>query len=190
MMICNISAGCIAMEYGFNGPNYCIVSACASGLHGIGEAFLKIVHDECDIMVCGGAEAAVSETVANAIRTVARVPLDATTRLVGSVEGGVNSADFVDYLEINNSGDAPCTAWDDVRDADGDGRLDTFIQIDPGTPVCWDVHVVQNDFVPPMDVPQVFIATIEVRGGSGGTLLDSRDVFFLVPPVTFVAPPD
>lgn len=60
MMICNISAGCIAMEYGFNGPNYCVVSACASGLHGIGEAFLKIVHDECDIMVCGGAESAIT----------------------------------------------------------------------------------------------------------------------------------
>lgn len=60
MMICNISAGCIAMEYGFNGPNFCVVSACASGLHGIGEAFLKIVHDECDIMVCGGAESAIT----------------------------------------------------------------------------------------------------------------------------------
>ena len=60
MMICNISAGCIAMEYGFNGPNYCVVSACASGLHGIGEAFLKIIHDECDIMVCGGAESAIT----------------------------------------------------------------------------------------------------------------------------------
>ncbi|MBU1108815.1 MAG: beta-ketoacyl-ACP synthase II [Candidatus Riflebacteria bacterium] len=60
MMICNISAGCIAMEYGLNGPNFCIVSACASGLHGIGEAFLKIVHDECDIMICGGAEAAIT----------------------------------------------------------------------------------------------------------------------------------
>lgn len=60
MMICNISAGCIAMEYGFNGPNFCVVSACASGLHGIGEAFLKIIHDECDIMVCGGAESAIT----------------------------------------------------------------------------------------------------------------------------------
>ena len=60
MMICNIAAGCIAMEYGFNGPNFCVVSACASGLHGIGEAFLKIIHDECDIMVCGGAEAAIT----------------------------------------------------------------------------------------------------------------------------------
>ncbi|GAB4281839.1 MAG: beta-ketoacyl-ACP synthase II [Candidatus Rifleibacteriota bacterium] len=60
MMICNISSGCIAMEYGFNGPNYCVVSACASGLHGIGEAYLKVVHGECDIMVCGGAEAAIT----------------------------------------------------------------------------------------------------------------------------------
>lgn len=60
MMICNISAGCIAMEYGFNGPNFCVVSACASGLHGIGEAYLKIVSGECDIMVCGGAEAAIT----------------------------------------------------------------------------------------------------------------------------------
>ncbi|MGM0598855.1 MAG: beta-ketoacyl-ACP synthase II [Candidatus Rifleibacteriota bacterium] len=60
MMICNIAAGCIAMEYGFNGPNFCVVSACASGLHGIGEAYNKIIHGECDIMVCGGAEAAIT----------------------------------------------------------------------------------------------------------------------------------
>lgn len=61
MMICNIASGCIAMEYGLNGPNFCIVSACASSLHSIGEAYLKIAHDECDIMVCGGSEAAIIE---------------------------------------------------------------------------------------------------------------------------------
>lgn len=60
MMICNIAAGCIAMEYGFNGPNFCVVSACASGLHGIGEAYMKIISGECDIMICGGAEAAIT----------------------------------------------------------------------------------------------------------------------------------
>lgn len=60
MMICNISAGCVAIRYGFQGPNYCVVSACASGLHGIGEAFFKILHNEVDIMVCGGAEAAIT----------------------------------------------------------------------------------------------------------------------------------
>ena len=60
MMICNISSGCIAMEYGFMGPNYCVVSACASGLHSIGEAYAKIAMNECDAMVCGGAEAAIT----------------------------------------------------------------------------------------------------------------------------------
>lgn len=60
MMICNIASGCIAMEYGLNGPNFSIVSACASSLHAIGEAYLKIAHDECDIMICGGSEAAIT----------------------------------------------------------------------------------------------------------------------------------
>lgn len=141
-------------------------------------------------LVFMGADDEVDETVADAIRTVARVPLDVTTRVLGQVEGGVNSADFIDYLEVNISGEEDCTEWEEVRDSDGDLHDDTFIQIDPGTPVCWDVHVVPNDFVPPQDEPQVFIATIEVRGGTGGTLLDSRDVYFLIPPATFIPPPD
>ncbi len=60
MMICNIAAGCIAMQYGLYGPNYSIVSACASSLHAIGESYLKILSGECDIMVCGGSEAALT----------------------------------------------------------------------------------------------------------------------------------
>ncbi|MBR4330201.1 MAG: beta-ketoacyl-ACP synthase II, partial [Candidatus Riflebacteria bacterium] len=60
MMICNIASGCIAMEYGLNGPNFSIVSACASSLHAIGESYLKIAHGESDIMVCGGSEAALT----------------------------------------------------------------------------------------------------------------------------------
>ncbi len=60
MMICNIAAGCLSIAHGFKGPNYCVVSACASGLHGMGEAFLKIESGVCDIMVCGGAESAIT----------------------------------------------------------------------------------------------------------------------------------
>ena len=60
MMICNIASGVIAMQYGLYGPNYSIVSACASSLHAIGESYLKILHDECDIMMCGGSEAALT----------------------------------------------------------------------------------------------------------------------------------
>lgn len=60
MMICNIASGCIAMANGFKGPNFCVVSACASGLHGIGEAFTKLKYGMCDIMICGGAESAIT----------------------------------------------------------------------------------------------------------------------------------
>jgi hypothetical protein len=141
-------------------------------------------------LVFMGADDAVADTVSDAIRTVARVPLDVTARPVGTIQDGINPIDFIEFLEANLSGDAPCTAWDAVRDEDGDGRDDTFIQIEPGTPVCWDVSVRENTFAPALEEPQVFVATIEVRGGAGGTLLDSRDVYFLVPPETYVEPPE
>ncbi|MFZ2958542.1 MAG: beta-ketoacyl-ACP synthase II [Candidatus Ozemobacteraceae bacterium] len=60
MMICNIAPGTIAMAHGFKGPNFCVVSACASGLHGIGEAYHKLCFGLSDIAVCGGAEAAIT----------------------------------------------------------------------------------------------------------------------------------
>lgn len=60
MMICNIAAGHIAMQYGFQGPNFCIVSACASGLHGIGESFYKLKFGLADAIICGGAESAIT----------------------------------------------------------------------------------------------------------------------------------
>lgn len=60
MMICDIAAGYIAMEYGLKGPNFSIVSACASGMHGIGESFLKIAYGECDIVVTGASESAIT----------------------------------------------------------------------------------------------------------------------------------
>lgn len=60
-MISNICAGYVAIEYGLRGPNFGIVSACASGTHGIGESMRMIQHGEADIMLAGGAEACVCE---------------------------------------------------------------------------------------------------------------------------------
>jgi len=60
MMICNIASGCLAMAHGFKGPNYCVVSACASGLHAIGEAWQKVQLGIVDAMICGGAEAGIT----------------------------------------------------------------------------------------------------------------------------------
>jgi len=56
----NAASGCISILYGLKGPNMCIVTACASASHSIGEAFYSILADRCDIMITGGAEAALT----------------------------------------------------------------------------------------------------------------------------------
>ena len=60
MMISDMASGQISIKYGAKGPNYCTVSACASGAHAIGEAFRIIQNDEADVMITGGAEATVT----------------------------------------------------------------------------------------------------------------------------------
>lgn len=60
-MITNICAGYVAIEHGLRGPNFCIVSACATATHSIGESFRSIQHGEADIMVAGGTEAPICE---------------------------------------------------------------------------------------------------------------------------------
>lgn len=60
-MISDIAAGFIAMKYGFMGPNYCCVSACASSNHGMIDAMNAIRYGKADVMITGGSEAAVNE---------------------------------------------------------------------------------------------------------------------------------
>lgn len=61
MMIIDMVSGLISLRYGFKGPNYAIVSACASSAHAIGDALRTIQRGEADIVVTGGAEAAITE---------------------------------------------------------------------------------------------------------------------------------
>jgi len=56
----NAASGNIAIRYGLQGPNICVVSACASASHAIGEAFYNIVSGRSDIMITGGSEAALT----------------------------------------------------------------------------------------------------------------------------------
>lgn len=60
-MISDIAAGHISMKYGFRGPNYSTVSACASSTHAIIDAFTLIRLGRADIMITGGSEAAINE---------------------------------------------------------------------------------------------------------------------------------
>ena len=61
MMISDIAAGHISMRHGFRGPNFCTVSACASGTNAMIDAFNYIRLGKAEVMVTGGSEAAVTE---------------------------------------------------------------------------------------------------------------------------------
>ena len=60
-MIANIAGGLISIKYGFRGPNFTAVSACASASHAMIEAFNMIRLGKADIMITGGSEAGVNE---------------------------------------------------------------------------------------------------------------------------------
>lgn len=61
-MIADIAAGHISMKYGFKGPNFCTVSACASSSHAITEAYIQIRLGKAKIIITGGSEAAILES--------------------------------------------------------------------------------------------------------------------------------
>ncbi len=58
MMISNMSTAYVAIILGAKGPNLCVVTACATSLHSMGEAYHAIVRDDADVIISGGTEAA------------------------------------------------------------------------------------------------------------------------------------
>lgn len=59
MLISNIASGLISMEYGFRGPNFAVVTACATSGQSVGEAWRVIRDDDADVIVAGGSESTI-----------------------------------------------------------------------------------------------------------------------------------
>lgn len=133
---------------------------------------------------------AISDAVVNQIQILAnQTPMEVTVRFVDDPSDAVETfSAFVDHLEANPNGDPArgCVAANAI-DTNGDHYLDTFPAVTPGTKVCFDIVVKENVSVPPTGAPQLFKATLEVIG-NGITVLDTREVFFLVPPKVEVTP--
>lgn len=60
LVITNMASGHVTIKYGLRGPNFSVTSACASGVHSMGEAAKYIQDGTCDVMIAGGTEAAIT----------------------------------------------------------------------------------------------------------------------------------
>jgi hypothetical protein len=126
----------------------------------------------------------VDDAIVSQIRTLVNdTPIDISLQYEDDASDMVDTfAAFVDHLEANTTGDIGrmCEPREAV-DTDMDGHADTFEGVTPGNRVCFDIITKMNDTVPALTVPQLFQATLRVRGDSI-TDLDQRAIFFLVPP--------
>jgi hypothetical protein len=145
-------------------------------------------------LVTDSADGTVSADVVDKVGILATaVPIRVDAVPVDDPSDSVDAVvSFIDYIEANASGetvfdpvtgtDRICTITDPLPvDDPADGHPDYFPRVLPGTSVCFDIHALINTTVPATREPQMFMATIQVMGDRI-TVLDERDVYFLVPP--------
>ena len=125
-----------------------------------------------------------------AVQTLSnQVPIEVSTTTEDNPVDAVDARIFIERIQPNTVGGVAdpldptkiCVGGLAVADRTGDGFPDVFTSVLPGTTVCFDIYPRMNTSVEPLTVPQIFEAFIHVIG-DGITVLDTRSVFFLVPP--------
>ncbi len=167
-------------------PTTCALTQCCTGLNGVGQApnssgLCPLVYTISD------SGQGLGNTVIDGIKTLisyGKIDINAT-----AIDDATDTVDavmsFIQSLAVHNvtSTSPQCTGSLTVADVSpaGDGINDTFKQVQPATPVCFDVTAKKNTTIKPTAVPQLFQATIQVLG-DGKAKLSERKVFFVVPP--------
>jgi hypothetical protein len=138
----------------------------------------------------------VGEQVVEAVETLAtQVPIDISAEAVDRVDGPGDTVDatvFIQRIVPSEAGGVAdprdptrvCVGGLETTDADADTWADAFVDVLPGVVVCFDIFAASNVTVPPAREPQLFTADVNVLGDRV-TILDTRLVYFIVPPETF-----
>lgn len=174
-----------------------VVGILGDGLSGTTQADLQqmardtgaidLMNGNAPLVFNGSGSTAASAIQTGILRLANGLPLDLDARTADDASDSVDAVSaFVDHLEVQQLGTAACSSGLTTQDTNGDTFKDKFVGVRTGTPVCWKVVSKQNTTVPATDAPQMFRATVKVFG-DGVTQLDTRDVYFLVPPKPFDA---
>lgn len=128
--------------------------------------------------------AGVADSLIAQLSTLAnQAPVDVSLTVRDAPGDDVDAGVLIERLSVF-AGDtlddgSPCTPGVS-EDRSGDGTPETFVDVAPGMPVCFEVRV-RNRAVPPTGEAQLIKATLEVLG-DGFTPLDAREIYFLIPP--------
>jgi hypothetical protein len=115
------------------------------------------------------------EIITGIAAMASQIRMNISARAADDPADAVDALVFIDQIIPTPDPAAPCTAGLTVSG-------NTYTGVLPGTTVCFDIVPRQNDTVMPTAEPQVYLAKVQVWGDEV-TLLDERDVYFLVPPV-------
>ena len=167
-------------------PGGCGVTQCCTGQNGAGQApdgmgMCPMVFD------INGSGNGLDQSIVTGITAVINFSVfDLTTALRRDEEefatSGIDTTCFIKSIEAISAIARPgaCSTEPVLHDADGDGIMDTFQNVTPGTQLFFDIGAF-NDCVEPTESPQVFVTYIDVIG-AGAAVLDTQVVTILVPP--------